>query len=426
MLEYVQLSVSKPKFRHMKGKNKAFDFEAFSRQAMEDLKSGKQMLGKDGIFTPLLKMMVEASLEGELDAHLSETREPAKNRRNGHGRKNLSSPMGGFEIFSPRDRNATFEPKIVEKRQHKISSDMDARILALYGRGMSYSDIQGHLSEIYGVDISEGTISAITDRLLPQIKEWQNRPLESVYAVLWLDAIHFKVRDNGIVKTKAIYSILGITVEGHKEVIGIYFGDHESSTFWRQVLYELKLRGIEDILIACIDNLKGLAEAIEDMFPRTDVQLCLVHQMRNSFKYTSDKDRRPMINDLKKIYKAVNADMATHYLQEAEKTWGDKYALVFKSWHANWDRLTNFFKYPPALRRLIYTTNPIESYHRMVRKVTKTKGAFPSEDAIVKQIYLATMNAQTKWQGASFAWPSIRREMTDYFKDRFLNPDTLG
>jgi transposase-like protein len=243
--------------------------------------------------------------------------------------------------------------------------------------------------------------------------------------VIWLDAMHFKVREDGSVKTKAVYSILGVTTSGEKEVVGVYFGDHESSKFWRQVLHELKQRGIEDILIACIDNLNGFADAVEDVFPKTDVQLCLVHQMRNSIKCISEKDMKPMVKDLKKIYKADNEKMALHYLQEAEETWGSKYKVVFKSWHRNWDRLTNFYKYPPQLRRLIYTTNPIESYHRMVRKVTKTKGAFSSENAILKQIYLATMNAQTKWNGTIFAWPSIRKDLIAYFEDRFNQTDTV-
>lgn len=275
------------------------------------------------------------------------------------------------------------------------------------------------------MDISDGTIASITNRILPQIKEWQNRPLESLYAVIWLDAMHFKVREEGKVRAKAIYSILGVTTEGQKEIIGIYFGDHESSTFWRQVLHELQTRGVKDILVACIDNLKGFAQAIEDIFPQTDVQLCLVHQMRNSMKYMSEKDRKPMTRDLQKIYKASNIDMAQFYLKEAALNWEGKYKIIFKSWNNNWDRLTNFYKYPPALRRLIYTTNPIESYHRMVRKVTKTKGAFTSEDAVIKQIYLATMNAQTKWNGTIFAWASIRRDLVDYFDDRFLTNDTL-
>lgn len=261
----------------------------------------------------------------------------------------------------------------MSKRQRVISEDMDKKILGLYGLGMSYSDIQHHLKDIYDFDISDGIITAITDKIMPAIKEWQNRLLENVYPVMWLDAIHFKVRHDGTVKTRAIYSILVVSTEGQKEVIGIYFGENEGSAFWRSVLTDLKLRGIKDICIACIDNLKGFAEAIEDIFPRTDVQLCLVHQMRNSIKFISWKDLKPIIKDLKQIYKAVNVEMGKHYLEEAEKKWGSKYAVIFKSWHNNWERLSRFFAYSPAIRRIIYTTNPIESYHRMVRKVTKTK-----------------------------------------------------
>ncbi len=410
----------------MKKEEPKFDFEAFAREAADQLKSGKPMVGMEGVFTPLLKRIIESAMEGELDNHLTDTRKISKNRRNGKGAKNLQSPLGGFEILAPRDRNGSFEPQIVQKRQHKITSDIDNQIIALYGRGMSYSDIQQQLKEMYGLEISDGTLSAITDRVLPAIKDWQNRALESLYPVIWLDAIHFKVREAGVVQTKAVYNILGVNIEGEKEVIGIYFGDHESSKFWRSVLYELQMRGVKDILVACIDNLSGFADAIEDTFPQTDVQLCLVHQMRNSMKYMSDKDIKPMVRDLKKIYKATNADMALHYLQEAEEQWGDKYKVIFKSWHRNWDRLTNFYKYPPALRRLIYTTNPIESYHRMVRKVTKTKGAFNSENAILKQIYLATVNAQTRWNGSIFGWTSIRRDLHEYFEERFLTDDTVN
>jgi transposase-like protein len=397
-----------------------FDFEEFARKAGEQLRAGKPFTGKDGVFTPLLKKILEASLEGELDSHLDETREADKNRRNGKQRKNIQSSLGGFEIFSPRDRNSTFAPQTVEKRQRTLSSDIDKQIIALFGRGMSYSDIQGHLQEMYGVEVSDGTISAITDRIIPEIKEWQNRPLESVYPVIWLDAMHFKVRENGVVKAKAIYSILGVTIDGQKEVLSIYFGDHESSTFWRQVLNDLRLRGVHDICIACIDNLKGFAEAIEDLYPNTEVQLCLVHQMRNSMKYMTWKDLRACVADLKKVYKAINLDMGVHYLNEAQAKWGEKYPTIFKSWRANWDRLSNFYRYPAALRKIIYTNNPIESYHRMVRKVTKTKGAFSSEDAIVKQIYLATMNAHTKWQGQMFGWNGVRNELNQYFGERLL------
>ncbi len=409
----------------MKDKKEKFDFESFAKEASDRIKRGDAMVGLDGVFTPLIKRIVEASLEGELDAHLAQTRKQEKNRRNGHTQKNLKSPLGGFEILAPRDRNATFEPQIVQKRQHKITSDIDQQILSLYSYGMSYSDIRKHVAQIYGLDISEATISAVTDQIIPAIKQWQNRPLDSVYPVMWLDAIHFKVRDQGEVKSKAVYSLLAVNTDGEKQVIGIYFGDYESSTFWRRILDELKLRGVQDIFIACIDNLRGFGDAIEDMFPKTDVQLCLVHQMRNSIKYISDKDLKPMVADLKNIYQATNADMAHHYLLQAEEKWGHKYKVVFKSWYANWDRLTNFYKYPSALRRLIYTTNPIESFHRMLRKVTKTKGAFVSETAILKQIYLATINAQTKWQGSIFAWSSIRRDLQEYFDNRFLNADTV-
>jgi transposase-like protein len=409
----------------MERKKEKPDLEKLVQELAEGLRSGKPLVGREGVFTPLLQKVLEASLEGELDSHLSETRSTQKNRRNGRNRKNVQSSLGGFEIFSPRDRNGSFEPQILKKREHKLSSDMDARILSLYGRGMTYSDIQEHVSEIYGLDISDGAISAITDRILPEIREWQNRPLASVYPVIWLDAIHFKVRENGKVVTKAVHNILGVDCEGGKEVLGIYFGDNESATFWRQVLYELQVRGVKDIFVACIDNLSGFGDAIEDTFPKTDVQLCLVHQMRNSMKYISDRDLRPLVGDLKAVYKALNADMALHCLEQAEEKWGSKYGTVFKSWRANWGRLTSFYRYPPALRRVIYTTNPIESYHRMVRKATKTKGAFTSENAIIKQIYLATINAQTRWKGTIFGWTGVRRELEEHFGDRFINPDTL-
>ena len=405
---------------------KPFDFDAFVKQAGEQLRSGKPLVGSEGVFTPLLKRVIEASLEGEIDEHLKDTKKQGKNRRNGHTQKNVQSSLGGFEIFSPRDRNASFEPQTVNKRQRVISEDMDKKILGLYGLGLSYSDIQLHLKEIYDFDISDGTITAITDKLMPAIKEWQNRLLESVYPVVWLDAIHFKVRQDGTVKTRAVYSILGVSIDGQKEVIGIYFGENEGSSFWRSVLTDLKFRGVQDICIACIDNLKGFAEAIEDIFPQTEVQLCLVHQMRNSMKYLSWKDLKPCVKDLKQIYNAVNEQMGLHYLKEAEKKWGAKYSVIFKSWHSNWEKLSRFFEYSPAIRRIIYTTNPIESYHRMIRKVTKTKGAFSSEDAIVKQIYLATINANTKWKGQMFAWTAVRVELTLKFGDRLINNDTLN
>lgn len=401
-----------------------FDFESFSKTAIEKLKEGKPLTGNDGVFTPLLKMILEASLESEITNHIQETK-TSKNRRNGAGKKQIKSGLGRFELETPRDRNGSFEPQTVPKRQVSISSDIDKKILGLYGLGMSYSDIQSHLREMYDFEVSDGTISSITDRIIPEIKEWQNRPLESIYPVVWLDAMHYKVREDGQVKSKAVYSVLGVSMDGFKEVLGIYFGNSESSSFWRQVLNDLQNRGIEDIFIACIDNLSGFGDAIEDYYPKTEVQLCLVHQMRNSAKYVTYSDLRAVMKDLKVIYQSPTEQKGLEALEQAREKWNKKYPAIFKSWEKNWDRLSNIYKYSPQLKRIMYTTNPIESYHRMIRKVTKTKGAFASENAILKQVYLAIINAQTKWNGQIFAWAVIRNDLNMYFSDRIKGYDTV-
>lgn len=398
-----------------------FDYDAFNKQLIEDIRSGKLLIGKDGIFTPLIKMALEGSLKAELEEHLESTRGSAKNRRNGKTSKTVKSQLGSFELSNPRDRNGTFEPRILEKRQIKLSKDFDEKIISLFGLGMSYSDIQKHFKELYDYDVSDGTISAITDQLLPEIREWQNRPLESIYPVIWMDAMHYKVREDGKVISKAIYSILGVNTDGCKEVLGIYIGNTESASFWRQILNNLQQRGVKDIFIACIDNLSGFGDAIDDFFPQTEVQLCIVHQMRNSAKYVTYKDLRAVMSDLKLIYKAPTEQKGLEYLDAAELKWGKKYPAIFKSWHANWNRLSTIFKYREELKRIIYTTNPIESYHRMVRKTTKTKGSFTSENAILKQVYLAIINAQTKWSGSIFSWNIIRNELNQYFSDRMEN-----
>lgn len=394
-----------------------FDFESFSKSAIEKLRQGSPLTGSEGVFTPLLKMILEASLEGEINDHIKETK-PTRNRRNGKSKKQITSGLGIFELETPRDRQGTFEPQTVPKRQVTISSDIDKKILGLYGLGMSYSDIQSHLKEMYDFDISDGTISSITDRIIPEIKEWQNRPLESVYPVVWLDAMHYKVREDNQVKSKAVYSVLGVTMDGIKEVLGIYFGNSESSSFWRQVLNDLQNRGLEDIFIACIDNLSGLGDAIEDHYPKTEVQLCLVHQMRNSAKYVTSNDVREVMKDLKAIYQAPTEQKGIDALELAREKWNKKYPAIFRSWDKNWDRLSNIYKYTTQLKRIMYTTNPIESYHRMIRKVTKTKGAFASETAILKQVYLAIKNAQTKWKGNVLGWSAIRNDLIMYFSDR--------
>ncbi len=403
-----------------------FDLEEFKKDIGKKIREGKGLTGKGGALTPLLKEIIEAAMEGELDEHLNETKEYIDNRRNGHTRKNLKSSLGSFEISTPRDRDSSFVPQTIAKRQRVLPGDLDDKILSLYSRGMSYRDIRSQIEEIYGVEISEGTMSSITDRVIPVIREWQSRPLERLYPIIWMDAMHFKIRDEGKVKTKAIYTVLGVNMEGKKEVLGLYQGDHESATFWLQVLTDLSQRGVEDILIASIDNLKGFGDAIENIFPKTEVQLCIIHQIRNSLKYVTWKNQREFMKDLKEVYKATNIEVAEHNLDLMQTKWGKQYPIVFKSWRTNWDRLTNYFKYPEPIRRLVYTTNTVEGYHRMVRKVTKSKGAFTSEMAVLKLVYLATMNFQKKWQNSIYNWPTIFNQLSMYYEDRILKNDTLN
>jgi putative transposase len=381
--------------------------------------------GEGGIFSPLIKQVIEAALEGEMDAHLIQTREAENNRRNGRTQKNLKSSLGRFEILTPRDRSGSFEPQTIEKRQTLLPGDLEEKILGLYGLGMSYKDIQTHLNEMYGLTVSDGVLNSITDRVIPAIREWQSRPLERLYAIVWMDAIHFKIREDGKVITKAVYSVLGVNMNGQKEVLGLYLGQNESATFWLQVLNDLNQRGIEDILIASIDNLNGFAEAIENIFPKTEVQLCVIHQIRNSMKYIPWKDYREFMNDLKEVYQAGTLELAEYYLDELEQKWGKKYPVVIKSWRNNWTRLSQYFKYPEQIRRLIYTTNTVEGYHRMVRKVTKSKGAFTSDMAMLKLVYLATLNFRKRWINNLRDWPQIINQLFVYFDERIKNTDTV-
>lgn len=404
---------------------KKIDLEKFSKEAAELIKQGKPLTGDGGIFTPLIKQIIEAALEGEMDTHIDQTRKSKSNRRNGYGSKNLKSSGGAFEILTPRDRNSDFEPQTIRKRQTILPGDLDEKILGLYGLGMSYSDIQSHLSEMYGIEISDGVLNNITDRIIPVIREWQSRPLERIYPIVWMDAIHFKVREEGRVKTKAIYSVLGANIKGNKEVLGLYTGDSESASFWLQVLTDLSQRGIEDILIACIDNLKGFADAIENIYPKTEVQLCVIHQIRNSMKYIPKKYRKEFINDLKPIYKASSTELAEYNLDKLEQKWGKQYPVVIKSWRTNWSRLSQYFKYPEPIRRIIYTTNTVEGYHRMVRKVTKSKGAFTSDMAMLKLVYLATLQFQKRWKTGIKDWTNILNYFLIYFDNRILENDTV-
>jgi putative transposase len=384
-----------------------------------DLKSTEDV---QAALRDLFASTMQGMLEAELETHLGCAKHDTKskktdNSRNGHSRKTLTSEYGDVEIAVPRDRKGEFEPEIVKKNQTNTVG-IEEQVIALYARGVSTRDIQAHLHQLYGLDVSPTLISNITDKLLPMIKEWQSRPLHSVYAVVFLDAIHYKVKQDGQVVNKAAYMVVGINLEGQKDVLGIWIGENESAKFWLTVLNELKGRGVEDILITCVDNLKGFSEAISACFPKSDIQKCIVHQIRNSLKYVSYKDFKAVTAALKPIYKASTEEAALDELDKFEATWGAKYPLVVKSWRSNWDELSTFFRYPVEMRRMIYTTNLIEGYHRQLRKVTKGKSIFPTDDSLTKMLYLATMDVTKKWTMRVQNWGLILSQLTIYFPER--------
>ncbi|MCP4355460.1 MAG: IS256 family transposase [Proteobacteria bacterium] len=396
----------------MTNEHPKFDFN----EALEQLKAGKPLSGKSGILTPLIKELTEAALEGELESHLSQ--EISKNRKNGKSKKQIKSTSGCFELEVPRDRSGTFEPQIVKKRQTTISDEIESKVLALYGYGMSYRDISSNIEDIYGIKVSSGTLNTITDKIIPKVKEWQSRPLESVYPVVWMDAIHYKIREDGKVISKAVYTILGINSDGLKEVLGLYISENEGARFWLQVLTDLSNRGVQDILIACVDGLKGFPEAIESIFPETEVQLCVVHQIRNSMKYVTWKDYKSFMSDLKKVYKASSREIAEVELDTLEDKWSLRYPIVIKSWRNNWENLSHYFKYPEEIRRIIYTTNAIEAVHRQFRKLTKTKGAFPNQNSLLKLLYMGIQNASKKWTMPLRHWKLSLSQLSIFFEGR--------
>lgn len=395
-----------------------FDFEAFKKEAIQKLKNKEPLTGKDGVLQPLIKKILEAALEGEINEYLSEEERESGNRKNGKSKKTVKSSKGEFTLETPRDRLGTFEPEIVGKRQTLISEEIEFKVIRLYAKGMGVRDICDHIEEMYGFTLSPTTLSAITDRVIPMLKEWQQKPLESHYCFVWLDAMHYKVREDGKVISKALYNIIGVNNQGVKELLGIYIAESESSKFWLQVLEDLKSRGVKDILIACIDNLSGFADAIREVFPKTEVQLCIIHQIRNSFKYVSYKDSKQFMEELRTVYQASNKQVAEENLEAAEKTWGKKYPAVFKSWHNNWENLSTFFAYPEEIRKVMYTTNIIEGFHRQVRKITKTKGAFNSDMALLKLVYMATMNMVERWSQPINNWGPIASKLYIIFGER--------
>ena len=378
------------------------------------------------LFKETIAEFMENGLESELEEKLGyskyDYRQKAEsgsdNSRNGHSKKMLKTSMGSVEIDVPRDRNGEFEPQILKKNQTSISQDIEEKILSMYAKGMTTADIETHIREIYGLEVSDSTVSRITDKILPIAKEWQQRPLGRIYAIVFLDAIHFHVRSEGQIVKKAVYIAIGVNLDGKKDVLGMWVGENESAKFWATVLNNLKNRGVEDIFIACTDNLTGFTAAIEAVFPKTDIQNCIIHQLRNSSKYVSYKDLKALMADLKRVYTAVDEETALSALDDFAAKWDSKYPKISKSWYENWPNLSTYFKFPNELRKLIYTTNAIEGFNRQLRKVTKSKSVFPTDDSLFKMLYLAMMDISKKWTGRRQDWSSIYAQIAIFYEDR--------
>ena len=375
------------------------------------------------LFKETIAEFMEDGLETELDDELGYSRYDYRNKntensRNGHSSKTLRTSFGDVEVAVPRDRKGEFEPQLLKKNQTSISQDIEEKILSMYAKGMTTGDIEAHIQDIYGVNVSDTTVSRITDKILPVAKEWQQRPLEAVYAVVFRDAIHYHVRSEGHIVKKAVYIAIGIDLDGHKDVLGMWVGENESAKYWATVLNSLRNRGIEDIFIACTDNLCGFSTAIEAVFPKTEIQNCIIHQIRNSSKYVSYKDLKALMADLKAVYAAVDEDAALMALDTFSEHWDKKYPTISQSWRANWANLSTYFKFPQELRRLIYTTNAIEGFNRQLRKVTKAKSVFPTDESLFKMLYLAMMDITKKWTGRRQDWSMIQAQLAVYFEDR--------
>ena len=400
--------------------------EAARREKIRELLETAGVSGMEDIqqlFRETIAEFMENGLDCELDEHLGYDRYDTKGKttddsRNGYSSKTLRTSFGDTSIQVPRDRKGEFDPVILRKNQTSISEDVEAKIISMYAKGMTTSDIGDHIRDIYGIEVSESTVSRITDKVLPEAKEWQQRPLESIYAVMFMDAIHYHVRSEGQVVKKAVYVAIGIDLNGRKDVLGMWVGENESAKYWATVLNSLRNRGVEDIFIACTDNLTGFSNAIEAVFPRTDIQNCIIHQLRNSSKYVSYKDLKALMADLKQIYAAVDETAAEEALDRFAERWDKKYPKISASWRANWANLSTYFKFPEELRRLIYTTNAIEGFNRQLRKVTKSKAVFPTDDSLFKMLYLAMLDITKKWTGRRQDWSVIHAQLAVFYADR--------
>jgi transposase-like protein len=375
------------------------------------------------LYKEMIGTVLTNGLEGELDSELGYTKYDYRNKatdnsRNGHSGKTLKTSFGEIDIEVPRDRKGEFEPVLVKKQQTSISNDIEEKILSMYAKGMTTGDIESHIQEIYGISVSDSTISRVTDKILPVVKEWQSRPLESSYAVVFMDAVHFHVRSEGQIIKKAVYVAIGVNLDGVRSVLGMWVGENESAKFWLSILSSLKNRGVEDILIACVDGLTGFPNAIEAAYPKTEIQQCIIHQIRNTTRFVSYKDIKALMSDLKAVYAAVDEVSAMGSLDSFEAKWGTKYPKIASSWRENWANLSTYFKYPQEMRTLIYTTNTIEGFNRQLRKVTKSKSVFPTDDSLLKMLYLAMIDITKKWTGRRHNWGIIHAQLEVYFGDR--------
>lgn len=392
------------------------------RELMQELDIN-DMSDINALFKEFVGDILENGLEAELDDELGYSKYDYRNKdtdnsRNGYSTKTMKTSFGEVDIDVPRDRKGEFEPQLIKKQQTSLSGDIEEKILSMYAKGMTTRDIDAHIREIYGLEVSDSTISRITDKILPVVKEWQQRPLEEIYAVVFLDAIHYHVRSEGQIVKKAVYIAIGINMSGIKEVLGMWVGENESAKYWLSILNGLRNRGVEDILIACVDGLTGFDNAIEAVYPKTEIQQCIIHQIRNTTRFVSYKDIKALMADLKCVYAAVDEETALYELEAFGEKWNAKYPKIAQSWEANWSKLSTYFKYPQEVRTLIYTTNAIEGFNRQLRKVTKSKSVFPTDDSLLKMLYLAMMDITKKWTGKQRDWGIIHSQLEVFFADR--------
>lgn len=400
-------------------KEEKFDFENFEKEAIRKLREGKGLIGEQGALTGLIGRILKAAYEEEIKEHISNTKS-SNNRRNGNTSKNVKTGLGEVSVHPPRDRNGTFDPQIVKKWERKIAPELERQILSLYAIGTSTRDISEHIEKMYGVKYSASFISDITGRIVDEVEDWKSRPLEDLYAIIYLDAIHFKVRENRKVVSKAVYTVFGVDIDGQRDVLGLYVGQSEGAKHWGRILENIRERGVNDVLFFCVDGLAGFTEVIEDIYPRAHVQRCIVHMVRTSVKHVSWKDIRAICKDLKVMYSKDSSASALEELERFDTKWGEKYPEIAKKWKSNWNELSLSFDYPQELRRVIYTTNTVEALHRVLRKATKTKGAFVNDQALEKQLYLTLQHTKSSWQRKTRGWPQIIRVLKREFPERII------